>query len=141
MPNTAARRAALPMHDLHHIATGYDASWTGEAEIAAWELGAGCGRYAAAWLLNLAAFPLGLAIAPRRTWRAFQRGRSSRALYDGTWDAGWLDASVGELRSRLGLRDAPRPARPRDVLRFAACLLPAVAVIAALVLLANMLLT
>lgn len=44
-PNIAARRAALPLHDLHHVATGYATTFTGEAEIGAWEIGAGCGRY------------------------------------------------------------------------------------------------
>jgi len=103
VPNTAARKEALPLHDLHHIATGYDTSWRGEGEIAAWELGAGCGRYAAAWMLNLAAIWVGIAIAPRRTWRAFWRGRRTRTLYDEGWDPRWLDRSVGELRARLAL--------------------------------------
>ena len=41
-PNTAGRRAALLPHDLHHVATGYDTTLVGEAEIGAWELGSGC---------------------------------------------------------------------------------------------------
>src|SRR5262245_66055231 len=49
-PNTGARRKAVPLHDLHHVATGYATDWRGEAEISAWELGAGCGRYWAAWV-------------------------------------------------------------------------------------------
>jgi hypothetical protein len=51
-PNTDARKAAVKLHDLHHVATGYATTWTGEAEIAAWEIGAGCGKYYAAWVLT-----------------------------------------------------------------------------------------
>jgi hypothetical protein len=123
-PNSAARVAALPLHDLHHIATEYDTSWTGEAEIAAWELGAGCGRYVAAWLLNLMALGIGLFIAPRRTWGAFHRGRYTRTLYNDPWDPAWLNRTVGTLRDRLALSQAPRPARASDCLLFASYALP-----------------
>jgi len=51
-PNVAPRVRAVKLHDLHHILTGYGTSWTGEAEIAAWELASGCRSYVAAWLLN-----------------------------------------------------------------------------------------
>lgn len=80
-PNTRARRAALPLHDLHHVATGYATTWVGEGEIAAWELAAGCGRYWAAWGLDLAAMAIGLVLAPRRVLRAFARGWRARSLY------------------------------------------------------------
>lgn len=43
-PNRPARQQAVPLHDLHHVATGYAADWVGEVEISAWELGGGCGR-------------------------------------------------------------------------------------------------
>lgn len=101
LPNSAARRRAVPLHDLHHLATGYDTSWVGEAEIAAWELGGGCHSYVAAWLLNIPAFSLGLFIAPVRTWRAFGRGRLTTNLYASQWDERWLDESLGHLRARL----------------------------------------
>ncbi|HEY6338827.1 MAG TPA: hypothetical protein VIW68_10060 [Candidatus Sulfotelmatobacter sp.] len=32
-----------PLHDLHHVATGYDASFIGEAEISTFELRSGWG--------------------------------------------------------------------------------------------------
>jgi hypothetical protein len=106
MPNSQARRRAVPLHDLHHVATGYATSWTGEAEIAAWELAAGCGRYWAAWALNLGAFGVGLFIAPRRTMRAFRRGRRGRrTLYRDPigFEESLLDLTVDDLRRRLAL--------------------------------------
>jgi hypothetical protein len=108
VPNTAGRVRAVRLHDLHHIATGYPTTWRGEAEIAAWELAGGCGRYVAAWVLNLYAFSVGLFIAPRALWRAFLRGRGCRNLYDRGFPQEGLQASVGDLRWRLGLRrEAP----------------------------------
>jgi hypothetical protein len=133
LPNVAARRRALPLHDLHHLATGYDTSWTGEAEIAAWELGAGCHRYVAAWALNLAAFSIGVVIAPRRVWRAFVRGRSATSLYRHHWRDQYLEWRLDELRAFLGVTTHPRPVAVRDVALFAACALPVLGVVAALV--------
>lgn len=111
IPNSRSRKRAVRLHDLHHVATGYDTSWRGEAQISAWELGAGCGRYAAAWLLNLAGMALGFVIAPVRTWRAFRRGRRCRALYASGWSDELLTLTVGELRDRLGLRTPLRRSR------------------------------
>src|SRR3979411_2607790 len=73
-PNTASRKRAIPLHDLHHVATGYATTLTGEAEIGAWECAGGCRDYWAAWVLNASCFALGTVIAPRRIWRAFVRG-------------------------------------------------------------------
>jgi hypothetical protein len=134
LPSSAARRKAVPLHDLHHLATGYDTSWRGEAEIAAWELASGCSSYRAAWLLNLLAFPLGLLIAPPRIWRAFQRGRASGNLYDSQWDEQWLDASLGSLRARL-IRDVDaRSSGVGDVLLFTLYALPGLIGLGALIL-------
>jgi hypothetical protein len=108
VPNTAGRVRAVRLHDLHHIATGYPTTWQGEAEIAAWELAGGCGRYVAAWVLNLYAFAVGLLIAPRALWQAFRRGRRCRNLYASGFPEAGLQAPVGDLRWRLGLRrEAP----------------------------------
>ena len=102
-PNSASRKRAVRLHDLHHVATGYPTTWTGEAEIAAWELAGGCGNHVAAWVLNTFAMAYGLVIAPRRIYRAFKRGRKSRTLYHTGWDESLLDLAVGELRKKLGL--------------------------------------
>lgn len=102
-PNTQARLRAVRVHDIHHVLTGYDTTWSGEAEIAAWELASGCGRYYAAWVLNLAALAVGLIVCPRRTFAAFRRGRVSENLYPAGFSDELLDATVGELRRRLRL--------------------------------------
>jgi len=118
-PNTSSRRRALPMHDLHHVATGYSTSLIGEAEIGAWEIAGGCTDHWAAWVLNAGGFAYGVVLAPRRVYRAFMRGRKSRTLYHTGWNDSLLDLSVGELRARIGIdRDLARPSW-RDRLAFA----------------------
>lgn len=133
LPNVAARRRALPLHDLHHLATGYATSWTGESEIAAWELGAGCHGYAAAWALNLAAFTIGLAIAPRRLWRAFIRGRSGTTLYRHHWRDEYLEWRLEELQAFVGVT-TPTPAPSiGDATRFVGVALPGLIAVGLLV--------
>jgi hypothetical protein len=116
-PNWPARIAAARLHDLHHIAADYQTDWRGEAEIAAWEIASGCGSYYAAWLLNLGGWGAGLVLAPRRTLRAFMRGRSARTnLYHRGFDETQLDRlTVGELRNELGLREPARAPTAYDV--------------------------
>lgn len=127
IPNTAARRRALPLHDIHHVITGYDSSWRGEGEIAAWELASGCSRYGAAWVLNLLALPVGLGLAPVRTWRAFRRGRRSGNLYLRGWQDDWLDGSLDGLRAHLERRTVQGPGGLLlDAVLFALCAIPGV---------------
>lgn len=102
-PNSDARRRAVLLHDLHHVLTGYATSWTGEAEIGAWELASGCRDYWAAWLLNAGAAAVGLLVSPRRTLDAYRRGRRTRNLYAEGFDERLLDESLGAARRRLGL--------------------------------------
>lgn len=107
LPNTPTHRRAIMWHDLHHVATGYGTDLAGEAEISAWELRrglAGLDLYVSAIVVTLALS--GLAIAPARTWRAWQaagqpgRNLFSRALSD--YEA-TLDIDVAELRRQLGV--------------------------------------
>jgi hypothetical protein len=100
-PNTAARVRSVRLHDLHHVLTEYDTTWTGEAEIGAWELASGCGDHLPAWMLNLGAVAIGALLSPRRTWRAFTRGRRSRNLYREPFREELLEQRVGEMRARL----------------------------------------
>jgi hypothetical protein len=102
-PSTANRRKVLPLHDFHHILTGYRNDWIGEAEIGAWELRAGCNTMVAYWL-NGAAAVLGLFISPRRVWRAFHSARGQHTLYRETEPyASLLEMSVDSLRRKLGI--------------------------------------
>lgn len=109
-PNAAGRVPAVKLHDLHHVVTGYDTTWTGESEIGAWELASGCAGFFWAWYLNLSALAIGLMIAPRAVFRAFVRGRRTSNLYreEGELRDATLQRSVGELRRVLGL-DRPVP--------------------------------
>lgn len=104
-PNTKGRLEAVRFHDLHHIVTGYDTNLTGEFEISAWELGAGCKDQVAAWALNLAGLAGGLFLAPRRTFRAFVRGVHSRSLY-GLELEQLLDRDVAEVRRETRVDEA-----------------------------------
>lgn len=98
-PNTASRVRAVKYHDLHHILTGYRTDFTGELEISAWEIAAGCKDFAAAWVLNLGGMASGLFVAPRRVFAAFLRGRRERTLYGEDLEA-LLDAPVAEVQAR-----------------------------------------
>lgn len=128
IPNTEGRVRAVRYHDLHHIMTGYRTDWTGESEISAWELGSGCRNFRAAWYLNISALGLGVALAPRRLYQAFVRGRHARNLYDRAFDDALLDARVGDMRAELGLDKAPTPATVADKLSFAAHAVAGVAI-------------
>jgi hypothetical protein len=82
IPNTAARKRAVKIHDFNHIVNGYATDTVGELEISAWELASGgCQRFTAAWVLDLGGLIGGLMVAPRRTYRAFVRGRRQQNLY------------------------------------------------------------
>lgn len=127
IPNTASRRAAVPNHDLHHVATGFATDLVGEGEIGAWEIASGCAHVRAALVLNLLVMWPVLFMAPGRLFRAFVWGRHTRNLYGERVDAGLLAETVGSLRRRLGL-DAPRPAAtPADRASFAAWMAAVVA--------------
>jgi len=118
-PNSEARVRAVRYHDLHHVATGSDTDWTGEGEIAAWEIASSCRGFLAACWLNLSAMAIGLAIAPARIFRAFVRGRHTRNLYAERFDDALLATSVGALRERLELASAPPVATAADRATFA----------------------
>ena len=105
-PNSKERKRAVRYHDLHHILTEYDTTWTGEAEVSAWELATGCKNYLAAWILDGLIIPLGLIIAPRRVIQAFKRGLRTRNLYGSGFNDKLLSESVGAVRKRLSLKCA-----------------------------------
>lgn len=121
LPNTEGRKRVLPLHDVHHALTGYQADIRGEAEIAAWELGSGLGRHTVGYVLDQLLLPWTTLLAPRRVFRAFVRGRRSDSFYreplplpDAT-----LEEDVDVVRRRLGLHREPGPATVADGLAFA----------------------
>jgi hypothetical protein len=117
-PNTPGRVRAVRYHDLHHVLTGYATDTLGEFEISAWELGAGCKDFLAAWQLNLGGLAAGAVSIPRRTFRAFVRGLRSSSLYGSDFEA-LLDRTVGEVRAESGV-DQPVEASATDYLLFVA---------------------
>ena len=97
--NSKARRRAVPLHDLHHIATGYDTDPAGEAEVAIWELAAGTYDKWFALLINLPALVYGYLLWPSRAFAAWRRGRMGHSLYQREFDEDLLHLTVGELRA------------------------------------------
>lgn len=82
VPNPPSRRAALRLHDLHHVLTGYSTTIRGEWQISGWEVGAGMHRNPVAWSFCLMGMSAGMALMPRKTARAYARGRRGRSLLD-----------------------------------------------------------
>lgn len=116
-PNTDARRKAVKFHDLNHILTGYRTDTVSEFEISAWEIGAGCRDFAAAWVINFGGLAAGTFVAPVRTFRAFVRGRRQRASYWLSYDDA-LSREVDDVKRELGVTDGQPSARVSDVLLF-----------------------
>ena len=117
-PNTAARVRVVRLHDLHHVLTEYDTSWTGEAQIGAWEIASGCGRYLTGWIINLGALAIGLVITPRKTYRAFIHGRHCANLYPSVFREDLLERHVGEMREELSIRSEAPSANDADRIMF-----------------------
>ena len=102
-PNPKSRQRVVPLHDLHHVLTGFGTSWMGEAEIGAWELRAGCNTFVA-YFLNGGGVIIGLFLSPRRVWRAFRAAKGQRTLYyESIPYERLLQMTVGEVRQRLGI--------------------------------------
>jgi ubiquinone biosynthesis protein Coq4 len=96
----------LPYHDLHHVATGYDSSLLGEAEISVFELRTGSGT-PLIFFLCCGSILVGLCLSPGRMWRAWKNSRGAHSLY-GTkipYDA-LLAMNVDTLRKTIGLESA-----------------------------------
>ena len=105
LPNTKGRIAAVKIHDIHHLLTQYKANLKGEAEIGAWELASGCGKYIEAWVLNLGSFSYGLIFFPKALFNAFLFGRAmaTNLYYSIIYDETLLNKTVGELRDYVGV--------------------------------------
>ena len=99
-PNTPPRRKVIALHDVNHLVAGVGTGNVGEAEISAWELASGgCGKYLAAWGLDLAGVLMGF-VWPIHFLRAFSAGRKMRNAY--AFDADEiLDMDLATLRQVL----------------------------------------
>jgi hypothetical protein len=122
LPNPPARRRAVVMHDINHLITGYNTTFSeGEMAIAAFEVGAGCGRLAIVWFINLSMLALGLVVTPRAAFAAFVRGRRSASIYASDRDTTALTAmSVEHVRTILRVDSVEARATFADRALFAA---------------------
>jgi len=94
-------RDALIVHDVHHVLTGHDTSYRGEARLAVWELASGgCRWNAFFWLDRLFFAVLGLILCPRSLPRSFADGRRARNLY-GSRPTDLLAEPIDELEQRV----------------------------------------
>ncbi|MFI5263056.1 MAG: hypothetical protein ACHQM6_00915 [Candidatus Kapaibacterium sp.] len=116
LPNISGRVNAVKFHDLHHVLTEYGTGLCGEAEIGAWEIASGCGKYWAAWLLNFGSITYGIFLFPKAVFKAFIRGRHCGNLYHGKDYERILDTSVGDMRNELHIGRRQPTARATDIL-------------------------
>ena len=100
LPNIKPRRDAVPLHDIDHVLTEYKTDWRGEWQISSYELGTGCGRYWAGWIINMQAILAGGFRAPRECINAFARGRRSQGVYSFRSIEPLLSERLGNLRKR-----------------------------------------
>lgn len=122
IPNFEARRKAVIKHDIHHIVTGYPSTFKGETEISAWEIGSGCKRYWAAWVLDVSGVMTGMLFNLWGVIKAFARGRRTRNLYyDMTPTEKVLNMKVDDVKKILYLDKYPKNTRPSfaDLILFA----------------------
>jgi len=122
LPNPPARRRAVVMHDINHIVTGYNTTFSeGEMSIAAFEVGAGCGRLAIVWFINLSLLAIALVVHPRVAFAGFVRGRRSASIYANVKDATALgEMSVDRVRALLRIASADTRPQFADRVLFAA---------------------
>jgi hypothetical protein len=103
VPNPPARQRAVPLHDIHHVVTGFGTDVIGEGEQGIWELRAGCPGAIPIFLNSLAATGA-FFLSPRRVIRAFLSAKNAKTLYVSTIDAEAARLmTVRELRRRLGV--------------------------------------
>ena len=121
IPNTAARKEVIWLHDLHHLLNNYDTTWAGEGQVSAWEMAAGgFGTKLYIWLLVLMAGSTGVLFFPGVTFRAFVRGTSCRSIMSLGLSKDQLKLLlVSSLKQQIGINETSPPvAAPRHYLRF-----------------------
>lgn len=116
IPNPPSRVQALKVHDVHHMVTGYGTDLPSEWAISGWEVGAGLHTNPVAWTFCLMGHAAGMVLAPRRTLRAFARGRQGRTFFDQDADAVFA-LTLDEARAFCGTDSPPPPVTAGDVTR------------------------
>lgn len=103
-PNFKPRRDMMYLHDSHHLLKGFDTSFAGEGEVAAFELASGFPlKYWIGYLYAPFSFVIGLLVAPRRTLNAFRLGLGRKNACDlDLAKAEFLSLPVTEFKTRLG---------------------------------------
>lgn len=129
LPNFEWRRRALPLHDIHHVLTGYPFRPTGEFEMAAWEFAAGRYPSPLSTLFCLPLVSMGACVVPRRSFSAFVRGKHSRTLYQGYAYPELLERRVADVRAEI-LPSAPVSPTPWHYLAYLALVACSASVIA-----------
>jgi ubiquinone biosynthesis protein Coq4 len=122
-PNFDARRKAVIKHDIHHLLTGYSTNVSGESEISAWEIGSGCKKYWAAFLIDTSGVMMGIPFNLWNVIKAFSRGRRTRNLYnDSISTEKALDMKISKLREHLLLDKVLMDTKPNlaDLVLFGA---------------------
>jgi len=109
LPNFKWRRKAVPIHDLHHILTGYEFCPTGEFQMSAWEFAAGRYPNIYSTLFCIPLVGMGALLIPRRTFAAFVRGRRSKTLYFEMDYEKLLNRTIQDLRKDVLPREEVRP--------------------------------
>jgi hypothetical protein len=102
-PNPKIRRDLIKYHDLTHLLTGYKTTWTGEGEIAAWELASGFTRkHWAGYLYSPLTLTVGFFIAPFKVIRAFKSGFKQNNIYHLQKNMNDIEAMTwGELKASI----------------------------------------
>ena len=105
IPNTAARKEVIWLHDLHHLLNGYDTTWPGQGQVSARELAAGgFGTKIYIWALVLLAGSVGVLLFPANTFRAFVRGTYCQSIQSlGLTNIELKKLTVSELKRRIGI--------------------------------------
>ena len=122
LPNPPGRRRAVVFHDVNHLVTGYNTTFSqGEVVIAGFEVGAGCGPYWIVWYINLSMMALGILFRPRDVFAAFVRGRRSASIYRQETDPAALSRmSLAQVRALLEVDRRAEPAEAADRAAFVA---------------------
>jgi hypothetical protein len=103
IPNPESRKKNLFIHDINHIATGFDTTWRGESAVSAWEIAAGgWGKYYFIWLIVLWAMGVGVVFYPKSTFLAFKKGQTMlNPAFLKYSKADFLKMEVLELQNKL----------------------------------------